>query len=170
MGIADDVLKEIGTNLWRLKNKMCPPGRSEPPDELASMYRHVDSMWEALREAGVQIQDHTGKAFDSGMPIVCLAFQPTPGLKREIIVETIKPSIFLNNQRIQTGEVIVGAPIAIASEPEALAKEPLANASGSDGDAKDAPSLAASEPEALAKDVPTLANASGSESHGEPKP
>jgi hypothetical protein len=105
------LLRDIGTNLWRMTRKMVPEGSTEPIEEMAPAYRYVESMWEAFREAGIQVQDHTGEPFDSGMPLVSLAFQPTAGLKRETILETIKPSIYLGQERIQTGEVIVGSPI-----------------------------------------------------------
>lgn len=105
-------LRDVGTSLWRMTRKMVPEGSTEPLDEMSSVYRYVESMWEAMREMGVQVQDHTNEPFDSGMPLVSLAFQPTAGLKRETILETIKPSIYLGQERIQTGEVIVGTPIA----------------------------------------------------------
>ena len=44
------------------------------------------------------------------MSLKVLAFQPTPGLTRERIVETIKPTIYFADQTLQMGEVIVATP------------------------------------------------------------
>src|SRR5687767_15464344 len=56
-------LRDIGTSLWRMTRKMVPEGSTEPIDEMSSVFRYVESMWEAMRELGVQVQDHTGEPF-----------------------------------------------------------------------------------------------------------
>jgi hypothetical protein len=104
------LLSDISTGLWRLRQKMVKPGSFQPLDEMRRPYRHLESIWDALAQAGVEIQDHTDKPFDSGMSIKATAYQPTPGLQREQIIETIKPSVYLKGKRIQIGEVIVGQP------------------------------------------------------------
>jgi hypothetical protein len=102
------LLAEIGTGLWRLKQKMVRPGTDRPLEEMAKAFRHLESVWDVLSQAGVEIQDHTGKPFDSGLALRVLAFQPVPGIDREKIIETINPTIYLNGETIQQGTVIVG--------------------------------------------------------------
>jgi hypothetical protein len=104
------LLIDLGTSLWRLGQKMTEPGTERPLAEMRKAYRYWQSTWDSLVEAGVEIQDHTGQSFDSGMPLIPLLFQPTPGLERERILETVKPSIYFKGTRIQVGEVIVGKP------------------------------------------------------------
>jgi len=44
------------------------------------------------------------------MSLKVISFQPTPGLGRERVIETIKPTIYFKGKAIQMGEVIVGRP------------------------------------------------------------
>lgn len=106
------LLADIGTGLWRLKLKMLKPGGDQPLDEMRRPYRHLESVWDALTQAGVEIKDHTDTPFDDGMAIKVISFQPTPGLGRDRIIETIKPTIYFKERHIQMGEVIVGSPMA----------------------------------------------------------
>jgi hypothetical protein len=91
---------------------MIDPQTGRPREEMRRAYRHVESIWDALVEAGIQIQDHTGMLFDSGMSLRVIEFQPTAGLGREQVLDTIKPSVYYDGQLIQMGEVIVGTPQA----------------------------------------------------------
>jgi hypothetical protein len=104
------MLADVGTGLWRLRQKMVRPGTSEPLDDMRRAYRHLESVWDTLAQSGLEIQDHTDTLFDSGLSLKVIAFQPTPGLGREMVIETIKPTIYYKGQSIQMGEVIVGTP------------------------------------------------------------
>jgi len=106
------LLAEIGTGLWRLRQKMLQPGSDRPLDEMRRAYRHLESVWDALAQAGIEIRDHTGEPVPEGgiYALKVIAFQPTPGLARDRVLETIKPSIYANGEMIQMGEVIVGTP------------------------------------------------------------
>jgi len=103
-------LADIGTGLWRLRQKMVKPGTDQPLDEMRRPFRHLESVWDALVQAGTKIQDHTDKPFDAGLSLKVIAYQPMPGLARERVIETIKPSIYFKDKMIQMGEVIVGEP------------------------------------------------------------
>lgn len=103
-------LAQVGTHLWRLKNKMIEPGLKRPRDEFSRVYRHLDAAWDVLAEAGIEIVDLTGRPFDHGQSVRPLAFQPVVGLERRVIVETVSPSILLRGKVVQAGEVIVGVP------------------------------------------------------------
>jgi hypothetical protein len=103
-------LADLGTNLWRLRQRMLAPGTTQPLDEMRRAYRHLEAAWDALTQAGVQVQDHTGSTIDPGMSLKVITSEPTPGLARDTVIETIKPSIYLKSERIQMGEVIVGTP------------------------------------------------------------
>lgn len=109
-GPGSRFVSDLGTGLWRLRLKMIQPETGRPLDEMRRAYRHFESVWDALGSEGVKIYDHTGEAFDRGKSLRVVAFQPTPGLGRDMIVETIKPTIYLKDDLIQTGEVIVGTP------------------------------------------------------------
>lgn len=108
--IPPGFLNGVATNLWRLRQKMVEPGTDHPLEEMRRAFRHLQSAWDVLADAGVEIQDHTGATFDIGQSLHVIAFQPTPGLTGEQVIETIKPSVYYGGRMVQMGEVIVGTP------------------------------------------------------------
>ncbi|MET2984072.1 nucleotide exchange factor GrpE [Aureibaculum conchae] len=102
---------EVSIGAWRLKKKMTDPKNQQPLEEMGKAYRHLESIMLTLEKEGIEIKDHDGQPFDSGLSIKSLAFQPTPGIKDETMIETIKPSVYYMGERIVMGEVIVGTPI-----------------------------------------------------------
>jgi hypothetical protein len=101
---------QLGTHLWRLQNRLQPAGATQPPPQTQRALRHLEAAWEALREAGLEIEDHTGRPYDAGQLLKVIAAQPVPNLTTEQVIETVKPSIFYKNQLVQIGEVVVGIP------------------------------------------------------------
>lgn len=104
------LLADLATELWRVKQKMTDEQTGETKAEMRRPYRHVSSALDVLSEAGLEIQNHTGQVYKSGLALETLAFQPTPHVARETIIETIRPSIYFQNTQIQQGQVIVGTP------------------------------------------------------------
>lgn len=107
-------MADIGTGLWRLRQRMIQPGTDQPLEEFRRTYRHVQSIWDVLLEAGYTIQDHTDQPFDIGMDLKVITYEQKDGIEREMISETIKPSIYYQREgkswRLQMGEVIVATP------------------------------------------------------------
>lgn len=93
----------------RLRATLCP-GCKKP-------FRHVELIWDALDEAGLRIIDHKGEAVPEGghYGLKVLSFELVPGLATHQVIETVKPSVYFGETRIQTGEVIVGTPEESAS-------------------------------------------------------
>jgi hypothetical protein len=103
-------LSVIATNAWRARNKMVNTENGEAKEEMKRVYRHVEAVFDALSQIGIEIRDMQGHPYDSGMALKVISFEPVPGLFKEEIMETIKPTILWQNQLIQIGEVIVGTP------------------------------------------------------------
>lgn len=101
----------IATNAWRARSKMIERDSAEPKDEMKRVFRHIEGIYDQLRQVGCEIVDHTGRTYDSGMAIQTISFEPTPGLTRDEILETVKPTITLQGKIVQMGEVVVGTPI-----------------------------------------------------------
>jgi len=99
---------EMGTTYWRLQRRL--PTHGEIPQEMKRVARDLESMGDSLKQAGIEIKDHTGDKYDGHMTLRVIAFQPTAGISREVITETIKPTIYRNNVMVQMGEVIVAVP------------------------------------------------------------
>jgi len=111
-GIPTKLLEEVGTGLWRLRQKMLQPGTDQPLDEMRRAYRHLESIWDALAQADIQIRDHTGELVPEGgiFSLKVLAYQPKAGISHEEVQETIRPSIYYKDKMIQMGEVIISKP------------------------------------------------------------
>ena len=77
-------------------------------------YRHVESAIDSLAQMEVTMNDWLNQSYDVGLPVKVLAFQPTPGLTRDTVIEAVRPAIVWKNQLLQLGEVIVGTPPAAA--------------------------------------------------------
>jgi hypothetical protein len=45
------------------------------------------------------------------MPLTVITTQPTAGIAKERVIETIKPTIYWNETIIQTGEVVIATPV-----------------------------------------------------------
>ena len=110
------LMTQLSTGLWRMRNKMVEAATGRPREEMRRTYRHLESVWDALVEAGFEIQDHTGTPFDAGMSLKVIAYQPMAAMVREEVIETIKPSVYFKGRRVQMGEVIVGRPEVESAE------------------------------------------------------
>jgi hypothetical protein len=107
--LLDRALAVVATNAWKARAKMVDEA-GEPREEMKRIFRHVEAMLVALMEVGLKIKDHIGEAFDYGMPLRVITTQPTAGLARETVIETIKPTIYWRQRIIQTGEVVIATP------------------------------------------------------------
>lgn len=105
------LLADVTTGIWRIKNKFSDVDIDGLPDEIKKAHRHHESICDMLKNAKVEIRDHTGEKFPQGNPALkVIAFQPTPSVQYEVIAETIKPTIYYNGRLIQMGQVIVEIP------------------------------------------------------------
>ncbi len=107
-------LADVGTGLWRMRRAMVPPDSgwlldARPREEMRKPFRWLVSTWDALKESGLEIQDHTGERYISGQSLKA-HFEAAPDLAEDTIVDTIKPTIYLDGRIIQMGEVVVGTP------------------------------------------------------------
>lgn len=103
-------MADIATNIWKAKAKMLDGASGEVRDEMKRVYRHIEGVLETLHEMGLEVKDHTGDAFDYGLPLKVITTQPTQGITRENVIETIKPTIYWQQQIIQMGEVVIATP------------------------------------------------------------
>jgi hypothetical protein len=109
-------MADIATNAWKAKTKMIDGASGEVRDEMKRVYRHIESVLESLHTMGLEVKDHTGDAFDYGLPLKVVTTQPTQGITRESVIETIKPTIYWQQQIIQMGEVVIATPASTESK------------------------------------------------------
>lgn len=109
-GLDEKAVVEAATGLWRAERKLQEADPDQEDDLLVRLRLYVDSASDALSGIGVKVIDHDGEHFDDGMSVDVLAIEPQPGLTREVIVETLQPTIYLDGRRIHMAQVIVGRP------------------------------------------------------------
>lgn len=108
-------LAVLATQTWRMNNRLFDPTTKESRDTLDSrdcrgVARSLETIMDELRDLGITIKDRTGEDYDEGLPEKVIQGEPRPDLTKPRIIETLKPSIFLNQKNIQLGDIIVGIP------------------------------------------------------------
>lgn len=103
-------LCRVSTHVWRAKAKMVDPATGTPREDMRRVYRHIEGAVDALTQGGVVMQDWLNQPYDVGLPVKVLSYQPTPGITRDTILETLRPAVIWNGRMLQLGEVIVGTP------------------------------------------------------------
>src|ERR1035441_7181781 len=76
---------DLANLAWDLRRSTTDVRSLEAKPTMSKVARHVDRLWDFLEQAGLKIQDHVNQPFDSGQSLEVLAFQPTPGVMREIV-------------------------------------------------------------------------------------
>jgi hypothetical protein len=116
--LPDDVAKALvvmATNAWRIRVRLTDSNSGEPRDEvgkneLKKINRYVEAIFEVLTGIGMEVKDRTGEAFDYGLPEKVVTAHAQPGLTKEMIIETLRPTIYWRSQIAQQGEVVIGTP------------------------------------------------------------
>ena len=112
--VADDyekALASIATNAWKARVRLKDSGTVEESGVLKRLNIDLDKIWDVLvDELRMEIIDHTGNDFDYGMVLKVVTTQPMAGIKKERVIQTLKPTINWRNKKIQIGEVIVATP------------------------------------------------------------
>lgn len=116
-GLSEKDLADAATQLWRAQRRLNRLAE-EDSREARRVGRNLASMRDALAAAGVSIQDHDGDDYHEGQSLEVLAFEDDPALTREVVRETVRPSIYLGGSRVQMGQVIVGCPAVGAGNDE----------------------------------------------------
>ena len=111
------LLADLATGVWRLGNKLADnDADADPAKLLRAVTRPVTSMADALAEAGIQVQSHTGEPFDGGQSVQVIAYAPAPGVDRERVAETIMPTVYADGRVVQMGQIIVATPESAEQE------------------------------------------------------
>lgn len=103
----DAALVDAAMGLWRLRQRLA---KLDGDATTRGLRRSLTTASDGLEKLGVVVLEHDRQPYDSGLQVEALDFQPEPGLLRETIIETVQPSIFRYDRRIQQGQVVVGRP------------------------------------------------------------
>jgi hypothetical protein len=102
---------DLGTGWWRIWRKTLRPGTDRPLDEMKGIFSFVESLKDVLDEMGIQVIDHTGKEIQSGLSLEVLEYQEKPGITKERVSETVRPTVYYKSRLVQMGRVYVDSPM-----------------------------------------------------------
>lgn len=110
--LFEEQIVAIGTKVWRLRNEIIKQADGPQATNLKYATSYLNALWEQLADAGIEIRDHNGEPVPrTGVYMLkTVAHQPMNGIKRQQVIETLKPTIYLNEKILQVGEVVVGTP------------------------------------------------------------
>ena len=103
-------LANIATNAWKARSRTMDPNSGEVRDEMRRVCCDIERIQRCLNDLGIVVEDHTNMPFDYGLPWNVIATKPMPGIAKEIVTETLKPTVRWNQQIIQHAEVEIGTP------------------------------------------------------------
>ena len=133
----DSALSDIAVCLWDIERKLRPEEGRQLDRKERLVYRRATKALDALARARVTIEDPTGKRYMQGSEgfMKPIELQPTAGISREIVTETVVPIVYRSDRLIRRGEVFVAVPLE--EKPTEMAasdelKSPLPQAGSSD--------------------------------------
>jgi hypothetical protein len=95
---------------WKLRKQVLAGLHEKPVAEAQRISEQFKTLWEHLSELGIRIEDHTGGTFQKDYAFQVLAIEPVSNLAEATVIETLRPTVYLNEQCILIGLVVVGAP------------------------------------------------------------
>lgn len=107
--LGDPTLVSAATSLWRALRKLDSVG-ADLPAAGRHAHRYLRGIRGTLAEAGLTIHDHDGEPFDPGLILEVLVREDDEKATEETVSETVRPTLFLHDRRIQTGQVVVVGP------------------------------------------------------------
>lgn len=105
-------LAAIATDAWLANKKMVNPTTGEPHESMARVYKNIERIMRHLEDMSFKICDHTGKPYDDGQPMKVVTSVPRSDATRKYVLETLKPTVYWNEQIIQHGEIEIAVPPA----------------------------------------------------------
>lgn len=103
-------LAVVITQTWKLRARLWDCEAGQVHAGMQRLFRHVEVLQDTCHQLGLRVHDPTGEPFDFGLPLTVITSQPVPGTVREYVLETIKPTVYWNQQLIQAGEVVIATP------------------------------------------------------------
>ncbi|EXG82532.1 hypothetical protein [Cryptosporangium arvum] len=96
------VIAEVATGLWRLTARL---GDAPERDR-----RPVERLVEVLADRGIRVHDPRDRPFHPGLPVEVVAYQPTPGIREETVIDVERPTVYRGASVLQRARVVVGVP------------------------------------------------------------
>ncbi len=103
---SDDLIAELVIEFSRLQQSFPNGNASTDIDADALIREYLARVTSLLSDYNVEIRNHTGQAWIEGYPMTVV--HTRAGTTEPFIVETIRPSIVLNDRIVSQGFVVLG--------------------------------------------------------------
>ncbi len=107
---VNQALAEIAVHAWRSERRMKDRLTGEVKDEHRATHRGIAGILDTLQGLGFEVRDREGEVYDYGLPEKVVAAEKRAGLTRELVAETIRPSIFVDGRLAWAGEIVIAVP------------------------------------------------------------
>ncbi len=101
---------DMAFRVWQIKKAMIQENQKSEDREKKRSWKQLNRLINEMERSGIVIQDKTGDLYDSGMSVKVIASEPSMNISREIILETVSPTILYNGNIARFGEIVVGIP------------------------------------------------------------
>ena len=110
-----DKIAAIAINVWRIKSRIVSSETGDPKEEISAseikkISRNLESIIEYFQDISLEIIDRKGQHFDYGLPEKVVTAKQAPGISKEMVVETIIPTINWQD-KLFAGEVEIATPM-----------------------------------------------------------
>jgi hypothetical protein len=109
-----DFISSLSIELWRLKkriqNMKTDNEEKQEIDNFSPITDQLQRLDDVLKKYEIEICDHTGENYNDGKALKVLHIEEVENIPngRMKVIETIKPTIYLNGKVIFFGQVIIG--------------------------------------------------------------
>jgi hypothetical protein len=107
------LLALIATNCWKILQKISldnQPREEVSKDDIKRILRYTTSILNDLNAEGIEIIDRTGQEFDYGLLGKVVTTTEQDGISKEIVTETLIPTVKHKGKIAQQGEINISIP------------------------------------------------------------
>ena len=108
-----NALIEVAGQVWRFKSRLGVLEKTIEARQWKGLDSVVRSILSSLLQAGLELKDHTGEAICGGEAWTIVSWETVEGIETTRVIETVRPTLYYNNELIQPAEVIAGKPATL---------------------------------------------------------
>ena len=106
---SSDFLVRVAEEVWRLERRVERAARTAGEEPLKSIRDSAMRLRDTLDSGRVRLEDHHGEPYHEGMRLDIVHVDGDPAPEQPLwIVETIKPTVLLDDHVLSAGQVILG--------------------------------------------------------------
>ncbi len=110
--LSPKMISAVAIEMWRLEkrlSKIKDTIREKVGSEADAVYDQLQRIRDCLGKYEIEIKEYTGESYNDGLSLRALHVETDENLPRGtmMIIETVKPSVYLKGNIISHGEVVV---------------------------------------------------------------